>query len=292
MIKDYIVQLSKDLNKKYPGILDQNKIDRAIEMFENSNKDYNETIVEIEKLKEQLISDYLSRQSEQNKLKYYSNAVADERESRTFSQIKNVQSKVQELLKQHGLKIYISGGSVPYLLQNEDSGRLHDDIDTICKKEDIDKLRKVFIDAGLYNPEWDSKNFSEDGEDYGFEMMIDGVPFGIFPFEYDEISKTITQYSADPYIQTCKTKTIPIHEITDYIMSYRGLDGKVYDTMSLEYIKLTKDNAGRPKDIVDSRKIEDTGMLRKEVMDRVQMYSEQVSVRENEFVNNEQGHSR
>ena len=30
---------------------------------------------------------------------------------------------------------------------------------------------------------------------------------------------------------------------------------KVYDTMSLDYIKLTKDNAGRPKDIADSKTI-------------------------------------
>jgi len=292
MIKDYIIQLASNLNQQYPGILDQDKINRAIEMFENSDKEYNETITEIENLKSQIIDDYLNREKDENKMRYYANANEDERESRTFSQIKDVQDKVQELLNQYGLKVYISGGSVPYLLQNEDSGRLHDDIDTICKKEDIDKLRKVFIDAGLYNPEWDSRNFSEDGEDYGFEMKIDGVPFGIFPFEYDEINKTVTQYSADPYIQTCKTKTIPIHEMTDYIMSYRGLDGKVYDTMSLEYIKLTKDNAGRPKDIVDSRKIEETGMLRKEVMDRVQMYSEHISVKENESVNNEQGHSR
>lgn len=289
MIREYITQLSNELNNQYPGILNQDKINRAIEMFENSAKGYDEVVEEIEISKNQMISDYLNNRDESNKVWYYDNAQEDERESRTFSQIKEVQSKVQELLNQYNLKIYISGGSVPYLLQNEDSGRLHDDIDTICKRNDIDKLRQVFIDVGLYNQEWDSKNFSDDGKDYGFEMKIDGVPFGIFPFEYDEDSKTIIQYSADPYMKVCKTKTIPIQEISDYIMTYRGLDGKVYDTMSLEYIKLTKDNAGRPKDVIDSKKIEETGLLRKDIMDRVQMYSEYINTKEGFSLDNNQG---
>ena len=39
------------------------------------------------------------------------------------------------------------GGIVPYLLLDEDSGRLHDDIDTICKLEDVEKLRKAIEEA-------------------------------------------------------------------------------------------------------------------------------------------------
>ena len=280
MIREYIIQIANDLNRTYPGILPQDKVERAIEMFENSGKSYEQVVTEINSLKDQMVNDYQNREKKPKEI-YYSNVAEDERESRTFTQIKEVQLKVQKLLDQYGLKIFIAGGSVPYLLTNEDSGRLHDDIDTICRIEDIDKLRQVFINAGLYNPEWDSKAFSSDGEDYGFEMKIDGVPFGIFPFIYDEENKIITQYSADQYNQTRKTKTIPVAEITDYIMTYRGRDGKDYNTMSLEYIKLTKDNAQRPKDIVDSKKIEETGLLRPDVLNRIQMYTEYINTDEN-----------
>lgn len=277
MIRDYILQLANDLNRTYPGILSQDKIERAVEMFDSSEKSYEQKVVEINGLRDQMINDYQSRKKKNNEIYYYNNAVNDNRESRTFAQIKEVQLKVQKLLEKYGLKIFIAGGTVPYLLTNEDSLRLHDDIDTICRIEDIDKLRQVFIEAGLYNPKWDSKTFSPDGSDYGFEMIIDGVPFGIFPFIYDIDNKTIIQYSADPYNQTCKTKMIPIEEISDYIMVYRGRDGNNYNTMSLEYIKLTKDNAKRPKDLVDSKKIEETGLIRQEVLNRIQMYQEYVN---------------
>ena len=81
----------------------------------------------------------------------------------------------------------------------------------------------------------------------------------------------------DPYNQTCKTKVIPVEEISDYIMTYKGIDEKLYNTMSLEYIKLTKDNAGRPKDLVDSKKIEETGLLRQDVLNRIKMYTEYIN---------------
>lgn len=202
---------------------------------------------------------------------YSSNTQKTSRECRTFSQIKEVIIKVQKLLEENGLNLYISGGTVPYLLLDEDSHRLHDDIDTICRMEDIEKLREVFKKSGLYKPEWDSKIYSRDRRDYGFEMIINEVPFGIYPFEYK--NGTVTQYSFDPYNKMCKKKTIPIKQLTDYVYTYESRDGKKYNTMSLEYIKLSKDHAKRPKDIIDSKKILEYG-IRKDVMSRINMYKE------------------
>lgn len=212
-----------------------------------------------------------SKKSHKSPVYYYSNAEKDNRESRTFSQILAVIQKTTQLLAENDLTIYISGGSVPYLLLNEDSNRLHDDVDTICKSEDIERLRELFKKLGLYKPEWDSKNYSQDGNDYGFEMEIDGVPFGIYPFDYTD--GIITQYSFDPYNKMCKTKTIPMKELSDYIFTYESRNGKTYNTMSLEYIKLSKDHAKRPKDIQDSKKIEEYG-IRNDVMSRLAMYKE------------------
>ena len=225
-IREYILQLANNLNSTYPGILSQEKIDRAIKMYENSEKNYEQIITEINNLRDQIVSNYQKQEKKNKEIYYYSNVTEDERESRTFAQIKEVQLKVQDLLDKNSLTVYYAGGIVPYILTNEDSGRLHDDIDTICRIEDIDKIRKIIINAGFYDPKWDSKTFTPDSIDCGFEMKINGVPFGIFPFTYDEKNKIITQYSMDPYNKTCKTKIIPVEKISDYIMTYRGKDGK------------------------------------------------------------------
>lgn len=263
LVKQYITNTSNKLNAKYNNILTQDKINQAIYMFTNSEKTYEEIIGVI---------DALATSIEENYIKLQEQADNKGRNSKTFEQIKNTQVKVQQLLDLYGLKIFISGGSVPYLLLNQDSNRLHDDIDTVCRLEDMEKLREVFKQAGLYQEEWDSKNYASDGKDYGFEMKIDGVPFGIYPFSYE--NGILTQYSYDPYNTQCKIKTLQLEQLSDYILSYKGVDGKIYDTMSLEFIKMTKDFAKREKDIVDSLKIIETGMLRPEVMQRIEMFTE------------------
>ena len=190
-----------------------------------------------------------------------------ERESKTFEQIRQVYDNVRQIVDDAGCKLYVSGGTVPYLLLNQDSGRLHDDLDSICDMADIQRLRQAFQQAGLYDQSWDSLTYSQDGCDYGFEMVIDDVPVGIYPFTYD--NGVLTQYSYDPYNHQCKTKKLPLAELSDYVNSYVSTDGRVYDAMSLEYIKLTKDRVGRDKDIQDSAKIAETGLLRPDVLDRI-----------------------
>lgn len=268
MIKNYIIDITTSVNKKYGQIISQQQIEQAIKIYSNSNKTYEEIVQEINTKVEQIIINYLyslKQKEEQEKIN-------NERDSRTFEQIKQVQQKVFNLLAASGIKLYLSGGTVPYLLLNQDSNRMHDDIDTICQIDDMPKLREIFKNYGTYIPEWDSTTYANDGKDYGFEMKIDNVPFGIYPFSYE--NGKLTQYSYDPYNTQCKIKTIPIKELTDYIMTYKSVDNKTYDTMSLEYIKLTKDQAGREKDIQDSKKITETGMLRPHVLDRIEMYQE------------------
>lgn len=175
------------------------------------------------------------------------------RDIRTFSQIKQALKVLQNTLKDSKDDIYISGGIVPYIIADEDSGRLHDDIDTICDMKDIKKLREIFKQTNFYKSEWDSLNVAKDGNDYGFEIQVNGVPVGIYPFTYEE--KQLTQYTYDPYTHQCKVKSFELEEISDYIQTYTSRDGKTYNAMSLEYIKQSKDNAKRPKDIRDSKKL-------------------------------------
>lgn len=179
------------------------------------------------------------------------------REAHTFDDIKKALSKIEALTRFVDAPMYISGGIVPYLLLGQDSGRLHDDIDTIVDLKDIHELRKVFKDTPYYNADWDSLNHVQDGNDYGFELNVDGVPVGIYPFIDDD--DTILQYTYDPYTHECKIKRIPEKKKENYVKTYTSTTGEVYTTMSLEYIKKSKDIVGRGKDIKDSAKIDEYG---------------------------------
>lgn len=156
----------------------------------------------------------------------------------SFKQVKSALSKLNEILKNTNLKLFISGGTVPYLLLNQDSKRMHSDIDTICFKKDIDKIRKVLKKTKYYIPTWDSLNIVKDGKDYGLELLVDNVPVGIYPFNYE--NNLLTQYTYNPKDQTCKIKQIKLDDLNDYIFTYTSKNGDIYNTMSLEFIKKVK----------------------------------------------------
>ena len=205
-------------------------------------------------------------------INYYSNAKKDNRESRTYEQIKKALEKVQKILINYNIQLYICGGIVPYILLNQNSNRLHDDIDSVVRLEDMEKLREIFKKEGLYIEKWDSKKNVEDGNDYGFEIMIEEVPVGIYPYTYQD--NLLTQYSYDSYNKRCKIKKINLINLSDYLLTYQAVGGKIYDTMSLEYIYKSKINANRPKDLIDIKKIEETNILRTDVINRIQNYEE------------------
>lgn len=63
IVEEYIYNISDEINKKYPGLMDSDKISRAIDMFKNSSKDFETEIkLEIERLAEKVIEDYLEFQ--------------------------------------------------------------------------------------------------------------------------------------------------------------------------------------------------------------------------------------
>ena len=179
------------------------------------------------------------------------------REAQTFDDIKKALSTIEALTRFADAPMYIAGGTVPYLLLGQDSGRLHDDIDTLVDLKDIHELRRIFKKTPYYKEEWDSLTHVKDGNDYGFELDVDGTPVGVYPFIDDD--DTILQYTYDPYNHQCKIKRIPEKKKGNYVRTYTGTDGHTYHTMALEYIKKSKDKAGRGKDLKDSAKIDEFG---------------------------------
>ena len=60
MIEDYITNIANQVNSKYNGLIDDDKISRAIKMFSNSNEDFEtEIIPKINKLVQEVIDNYL-----------------------------------------------------------------------------------------------------------------------------------------------------------------------------------------------------------------------------------------
>lgn len=60
MIEDYITNIANQVNSKYNGLIDDDKISRAIKMFSNSNEDFEtEIIPKINKLVQEIIDNYL-----------------------------------------------------------------------------------------------------------------------------------------------------------------------------------------------------------------------------------------
>ena len=193
----------------------------------------------------------------------------NDRENKSYEQIKKAYETLRGLFTDEKHKFYISGGVAPYLLLNQESGRTHDDIDIVVRMEDMSYFRQALQEANLYKKEYDSKTFARDGIDYGFETVINGVPVGIYPFIYKD--KKVIQHTYDPYTRQCKIKELEVEQLSDYVMTYTGLDGQQYDTMSMEYIRFSKSKTSRPKDIADIEKV-DTYGIREDVYNRLHMF--------------------
>ncbi|MBR2833524.1 MAG: hypothetical protein IKE75_03730 [Bacilli bacterium] len=271
-IRKYLEQMFEQLAQKYPNFVTADRKQRASDMFLNREADFDIVRQEIDKAVVKAIRDHqeqLKKQEIYKKMRekrYYKNFEKDNRESRTFTEIQNAYNKLREVLGENISKVFVGGGALPYLLLNRESGRLHDDIDSGCLSSDIAMLRELFKNTPYYNAEWDSLTYAKDGNDYGFELNIDGVPVGISPFEFKDGG--MVSYGFDPYTKELKFRDVPNANFSDYFTAYKGVDGRIYYTVSLEYIKRSKDQIKRPKDIEDSKVIEQIG-IRQDVYDRL-----------------------
>lgn len=199
-------------------------------------------------------------------------------DDKNFNEVKKAYNKLKYLIDKNKIKLYTAGGAIPYLINGDDSNRMHHDLDNICKNSDISSLRDMFKNAGLYDEKLDSKTYSADGKDYGFEVNINGVKTGVYPFAYSSERKMIIQRSYDSKSHTCKEKEVTCEDLSDYIMTYKGSDGRKYDAMSLEMIRFTKSLAGREKDKKDIEEIDKIG-YRKDVYDRLKPFKETKNIK-------------
>ena len=182
-----------------------------------------------------------------------------------YEEIREVLRKILSIEELRG-KLIISGGIVPWIVSNTDSGRLHSDIDIICKQEDMGIVRDKLKEFGVYNELMDSMYYHhEDGLDYGVDTNISGVPVGFYPYEVKTVKKIdnngkfvdtdmIVQRSfTPPFVEgklsgnredkpELKVKDMPCLLESDYY-SEASIDGIPFKHTSLELIKATKQRA-------------------------------------------------
>ena len=186
-----------------------------------------------------------------------------------YSKIKEIILKLNsnELLKE---KLYIVGGTVPYIISNTISNREHSDIDIIVEEKNMNTIRQYLQSNNLYDKRLDSLTFeyNKDKVDYGIDCIIEGITINFAPFEIIDnimiqrnflskqssgINALATVIIGNVKIEECST-TITINQVE-------------IKTYNLEMLKIMKEKSNKPKDKIDIKVIDEYGYDKKKYDD-------------------------
>lgn len=237
IVISYIENKVKELQKMTMYVPREN-VDKLINAFLNRSEDINIIKTKIDTIFNNSITAY---KENLEKMGY------------TYKEVLETYQKIEKMNKTRA-KLYLKGGLVPYILLNEDSGRRHNNLDLLCRKEDAKMIREVFRKKELYDPKRDSLTYTMSNTDYGFEVMLDKIRVDISTFE--EREDGIIERSFDCKRRIGRTKNIAV-KINDYIVPYVSSDNQKYMTESLECIIADKLLLNRDKDKKDIEKIKE-----------------------------------
>lgn len=236
-IIEYINNKVKELENMSMYIPKEN-IDKLINAFINRSEDINVIKTKIDTIFNNSISAYKENL---------------EKIGFPYKDVLEVYHKIEKMNKTRA-KLYLSGGIIPYLLLNEDSGRRHSNLDLLCSKDDIRMIREVFRKYDLYEPKRDSLTYTINNIDYGFQVVVDKIKVNISVFE--EKDNGIIEYNFDCHNRIGRIKNINT-KLSDYILPYVSSDNKKYTTLSLELLIANKLLLNRDKDKKDIEKIKE-----------------------------------
>lgn len=236
-IISYIEQKVKELQDMSMYVSKEN-IDNLIRIFKNRQEDIS------------IIKTRLDTIFDNSVAAYKRTLIKDEY---SFDDLINAYEKIQKMNKTK-VKLFLSGGIVPYVLLDQKSERKHADLDLLCKKENMRMIREVFRNNDLYDPKKDSLTYTTNNIDYGFEVTIDNVKANISV--YEETEDGITEYYFNSTKKTGRIKNINV-KLNDYIVPYVSSNNKKYLTKSLELIISDKLLLNREKDKKDIEKIQE-----------------------------------
>ena len=172
-----------------------------------------------------------------------------------------------ELLKE---KIYIVGGTVPYLVTKTISNREHSDIDIIVEEKNMDIVREYLKRNKLYEEKYDSKefNYNKNKIDYGIDCNINGITVNFAPFEiFDNtmVQKNFLRKQSNGInaLVTVTLENVKIEDCTTTII----VDQTKIKTYNLEMVRIMKEKSNKPKDVVDIKVIDEYGYNEKKYDD-------------------------
>ena len=140
-ITNYITNISKQLNEQYKGIMSDDKIQKVIEMFQNSFEILEYIIKKINELAEQAIKNYIEERE-----KRYNPELVKKNHEEIYSKLETLIQKLNE----KGVDYQLAGALCAYIKYGEESQRTHDDIDINLNEKDISKFKEVCEEMGLH----------------------------------------------------------------------------------------------------------------------------------------------
>ena len=186
-----------------------------------------------------------------------------------YSKIKDIILKLnsEKILKG---KLYIVGGTVPYLVSNTISDREHSDIDIIVATNNMSDVREYLKKNNLYVKDLDSMMFdyNKNKIDYGIDCVIDGITINFAPFEiFDNtmIQKNFLRKQSNGInaLVTVTLENVKIEDCTTTII----VDQTKIKTYNLEMVRIMKEKSNKPKDVVDIKVIDEYGYNEKKYDD-------------------------
>ena len=186
-----------------------------------------------------------------------------------YSKIKDIILKLnlEKILKG---KLYIVGGTVPYLVSNTISDREHSDIDIIVATNNMSDIREYLKKNNLYVKDLDSMMFdyNKNKIDYGIDCVIDGITINFAPFEiFDNtmVQKNFLRKQSNGInaLVTVTLENVKIEDCTTTII----VDQTKIKTYNLEMVRIMKEKSNKPKDVVDIKVIDEYGYNEKKYDD-------------------------
>ena len=164
-----------------------------------------------------------------------------------------------ELLKE---KIYIVGGTVPYLVTKTISNREHSDIDIIVEEKNMNTIREYLQSNNLYDRKLDSLTFeyNKDKVDYGVDCFIDGITVNFAPFKLINNGMLQRNFLSKQNSGINALVNVPMENIKlEDCITIHFVDQVQLKTYNLEMIKIMKEKSKKPKDQVDIKVIDEHG---------------------------------
>ncbi len=256
-IINYINNMAQQLNTLYNGIIDEEKLKKAIDMFKDSQEDYEDIKNKINLMVKQVVENYLAMKE---------NRFNPELVKKNHEEIYDKLEILIKKLNEKNIDYQLAGSLCAYLKYGIESDRTHDDIDISLNEKDIDKFREVCEEMGLsFNDNRQTtsrvlKNGIPSGE-HEVIATLDNSNFhiGVFCFNRNLDGTVINKgYYHDEEGDICCRNDILSMELAKELFGMEQIDfrgQKMYITPP-EYIYKLKSYTKNEKDKVDLKFME------------------------------------